>query len=145
MLFPLLFVGFVLLSKNYLTNMSRAKAIENSKDLISEIENYKIRHGKYPISMNGAHPDFKTGVIGIEKYYYSYSGDTYNLYFEQPRFFFDQIGTQEFVVYNPKDRHIILSHDSWNMRYTDEQMLNNQGWYKSFETGIPHWNYFWFD
>jgi hypothetical protein len=44
-----------------------------------------------------------------------YAGSTYNLYFEQPKLLLDQFGTREFVVYNPQDSHLLLSHTSWHM------------------------------
>jgi hypothetical protein len=69
----------------------------------------------------------------------------YNLYFEQPKFLFDQFGTRELVVYNPKDTHLMLSHTSWHMLLEPHQLRLTQGWYASYDTGIPHWKYFWFD
>ena len=73
---------------------------------------------KFPSTLNALWKDHKTGIGGIEKYHYSHHDTTYNLFFEQPKFMLDQIGTRE---------------------------RTTQGWYASFETGIPHWKYFWFD
>lgn len=142
---PVLLLVFQFLVDKPLTNKSRTKAINSSRELIDEIDRYKLKYGKYPLTLNAISKDYKTGVTGIEKYYYTYDDTTYNIYFEQPRFFFDQFGTREFVVYNPKDNHLMLSHASWHMLLEPGQFRQRQGWYTSFDTGIPHWRYFWFD
>jgi len=128
-----------------LTNWSRNRAIQNSSELINEIENYKIRKGKYPLTLNAINKDFSTGVAGIEKYYYTYDSTSYNVYFEQPRFFFDQVGNREFVVYNPDGRHLMMSHVVWHMIMAPHHLGNSQGWYESVETGVEHWKSFMFD
>lgn len=142
---PVLLLLFQLLVDEPLTTRSRIAAMNNSRELIDDIERYKLRYGSYPLTLNGIWKDYKTGMVGIEKYHYTFDDTTYNLYFAQPRFFFDRFGTQEFVVYNPKDNHLMLSHSSWNMSFSPDQRRQTQGWYKSFDTGIPHWKYFWFD
>lgn len=128
-----------------LTKWSRNKAIQNSNELIAEIEGYKDRHGDYPLTLNAIHKDYSTGITGIEKYNYTYDNNSFNIYFEQPRFFFDQVGTREFVVYNPNDNHLMMSHTAWFMELEPHQIRNKQGWYESVESGIPHWKSFLFD
>jgi len=143
-LLPILLLVFQLSISKPLTNWSRARAIHNSSQLIDEIERYKNRYGKYPLTLNAIYKDYQTGINSIEEYHYTYDNTMYNLYFEQPRFLFDQIGTREFVVYNPKDNHLMFSHVSWHMLFEPDQLRRNQGWYASYDTGVPHWKYFWF-
>lgn len=144
-LLPVLTLSCHILISKPLTEQCRLNAIQNSEQLIEEIERYHQANGTYPLTLNGLHRDFNTGIRGIDKYYYTYDTDTYHLYFEQPRFFFDQFGTREMVVYNPHDKHVILSHASWNLHFSPSQRASRQGWYVSFDTSVPHWKYFWFD
>lgn len=126
-----------------MTNWSKRKAIGNCGQMISEIETYKNTYGKYPVTLSAIWKDYKTGIRGIEKYHYTFDEDTYNLFFEQPKFFFDRFGTRELVVYNPNDNHLMLSHSSWHMN--PGQRRSAQGWYASHAMDTPHWKYFWFD
>jgi len=144
-LLPVLLFAIHLLLDKPLTKWSRNRAIQNSYELINEIEQFREKKGGYPPTLNAINKDYSTGVSGIEKYYYTYDGSTYNVYFEQPRFLFDRPGTREFVVYNPDDRHLMLSHTVWHMIMAPTQMRNSQGWYESVETGVPHWKSFLFD
>lgn len=144
-LLPISLLAFQLAVNKPLTNWSRNKAIANSKELINEIENWKTKYGNYPPTLNAVHKDYNVGIRGIEKYHYTYDNTTYNLYFEQPKFLLDQFGTREFVVYNPNDSHLMISHASWNARWEPEQIRSTQGWYASGNTGHPHWKYFCFD
>jgi len=144
-LLPILTLACHILISKPLTERCRLNAMRNSEQLIEEIEQFYQATGAYPLTLNGLNRDFKTGIRGIEKYYYTYDADTYHLYFEQPRFFLDQFGTREMVVYNPHNKHVILSHASWNIHFSPSQRANRQGWYVSFDTAVPHWKYFWFD
>ncbi len=128
-----------------LTRYSRHRAIENASELINEIERYKEKTSTYPYTLNAVWKDYYPDVAGVEKYHYSYDSSTYHIYFEQPRFFFDQFGTREIVVYNPIDEHLIVSHASWHMLLGRAQVRNTPGWYTVREAGLPHWKYFWFD
>jgi hypothetical protein len=145
LLLPILLLSFQFLAKKALTDKSRTLAMANGKLIIDEIENWKKQYGKYPQTLLAVHKDFSPGIIGIEKYHYSNDDSTYNLYFEQPKFLVDRFGTREFVVFNPGDQHLMLSHASWNTRWSPVQLRTNQGWYASGKTGLPHWKYFWFD
>jgi hypothetical protein len=127
------------------TEFSRNRAISMSAELISDIEEYHARHGQYPASLLAAWKDYYPSVVGIEKFHYAPKGDAYNLFFEQPRFLFDNIGTREFVVYNPRDEHDMISHTSWILIFTPEELQRNQGWYAVHDELSPHWKYFWFD
>ena len=84
--------------------------------LIREIEAYRTRHGRYPLSLHAQHEDYKPDVVGVEMYLYAPNGDGYNLSFEQPKFFLDRFGTREWVVYNPRDQHRMYSHAAWRPR-----------------------------
>lgn len=119
--------------------------MQNAQEIITELENHRGRHGKYPDAVEGEWPDYQTGIAGIEKYQYARDGDTYNLFFEQPRFFFDQFGTREFVAYNPADSHLLVAHASVHIFSDPQQVRRSQGWYTSFPAGVDHWKVFWFD
>jgi len=143
--FPIILLAFPLVVQKPLTDWSRNKAIANSRELIDEIENFRKKYGKYPPTLNAVHKDYKVGIRGIEKYHYTYDNTTYNLYFEQPKLLLDLFGSREFVVYNPNEKHLMISHASWNARWEPEQVRTTQGWYASGETGHKHWKYFLFD
>jgi hypothetical protein len=144
-LLPVSLIILQLLITRPLTDWSRSTAIQNSTALIEEIEIYKSKHGKYPITLNAINKDYKTGINSIEKYHYTYDNTSYNIYFEQTRFFFHKFGTRELVVYNPADNHLMVSHVVWHMLFEPGQLRNNQGWYASSDTGIQHWKSFYFD
>lgn len=144
-LFPIFLLSLQFTIAIPLTTWSRNRAINNSSEIIGELERYKLQYDSYPVTLNANWKDYETGIVGIEKYHYSHDDSTYNLYFEQPRFLWDQFGTIECVVYNPKDNHVILSHASWHMLLGPDRSRHNQGWYMSSETGVPHWNSFLFD
>jgi hypothetical protein len=128
-----------------LTEWSRNQAIANSREFISDIEEYRARYGRYPTSLLAQWNDYYPGVVGVEKYHYAPHGDTYNLFFEQPRFLFDNIGTREWVVYNPSDEHRMYSHTSWFLLLSPEELERSQGWYAVHDSPTPHWKYFSFD
>ncbi|MBS1557007.1 MAG: hypothetical protein JSU09_18960 [Bacteroidetes bacterium] len=128
-----------------LTRYSRNRAIENASELIHEIERYKVKTGTYPLTLNAVWKDYYPDVAGVEKYHYSYDSNTYHVYFEQPRFFFDQFGTREIVAFNPEDEHLIVSHASWYMLLGQSQVRSTPGWYAVHDARLPHWKYFWFD
>ena len=99
---------------------SRNRAILNSVTLITAIEGYRARNGKYPTSLLAEWPDFKPDVIGIPQYRYEPHGESYNLVFEQFNYRF---GTREFVVYNPRDEHVMTAHASDILELTPEQLV----------------------
>ena len=128
-----------------LTAASRARAIASSAEMIANIEAYREAQGRYPNSLLGVWKDYYPRVVGVERYYYRPERDAYNLYFEQPRFLLDKIGTREFVVYNPRDEHLMVSHPSFMLRLTPAQWESYGGWYAVHDVGTDHWRYFWFD
>jgi hypothetical protein len=128
-----------------ITEFSRNRAIANSSEFIGDIEAYHDEYGYYPASLSAMWKDYYPDIVGIEKFHYSQFGESYNLFFEQPRFLIDNVGTREWVVYNPNDEHRMFSHTAWFLLLTPEQLERSQGWYSVHDTSIPHWKYFWFD
>lgn len=84
--------------------------MSNSSDFIGDIEAYHVQHGRYPASLLAMWKDYYPDVIGVEKYHYAPGDNAYDLFFEQPRFLLDNIGTRGWVVYNPGDEHRMFSH-----------------------------------
>jgi hypothetical protein len=123
---------------------SRNRAILNSAPVISAIENYRARNGKYPASLLAEWPDFKPDVVGIREYRYEPHGEAYNLVFEQFNYRF---GTREFVVYNPRDEHVMTAHASDILELTPEQLVveRTRGHHARHDLPQPHWKIFWFD
>ena len=124
---------------------SRNRAIANGSELINEIERHRATYGSYPDSLSAVWKDYHPSVVGIDQYHYAKSGEAYSIFFEQPRFFFDNFGTREFVMYNKNDEHVMPSHVSWILLWSAEQLKTQQGWYTTRDTGTRHWKYFWFD
>jgi hypothetical protein len=127
------------------TAFSRNYAITMSAEFINDIEEYRAVHGYYPSSLLAVNEDYYPSVVGIENFHYAPDGDAFNLFFEQPRFLLDNIGTREFVVYNMLDEHLMISHTAWILTWTPEELAVSQGWYAVYDTSSPHWKYFWFD
>jgi len=142
---PLIVLVAQILLARPATEFSRNYVIAHSAELIDDIEQYHTTYGKYPEALQAVWKDYYPDVVGIEKFHYVPYADAYNLYFEQPRLFFDIFGTREFVVYNPSDEHLMLSHTSWFMLLQPEQLEETQGWYEVNDASSPHWKYFWFD
>jgi cbb3-type cytochrome oxidase subunit 3 len=123
---------------------SRNRAIQNSAPLLAAIENYRARNGKYPTSLLAELPDYGPHVIGIREYRYEPHGEGYNLVFEQFNYRF---GTREFVVYNPRDEHVMTAHASDILELTPEQLVveRTRGHHARHDLPQPHWKIFWFD
>jgi hypothetical protein len=120
----------------------RNYAIRQSATLINDIEGYRQANGRYPASLAALWPDYKPGVIGIERYHYEPYGDAYNLYFEQ---YAVPFGTREIVMYNKLDEHHFPSHAMDILRWTPEQLRSRKAYYALHDAASPHWKYFWFD
>jgi len=123
---------------------SRDRAIRNSARLVAAIEQYRSAHGRYPASLLSVQPDYSAGVMGITKYHYEPHRDAYNLFFEH---FTYQPGTQEIVMYNPRDEHVMTSHARSILELTPEQLAleRTRGHYALHSAPHLHWKYFWFD
>ena len=123
-------------------DFSRDYAIRQSAALVSDIEKYHQANGRYPASLLALHQDYKPGVIGVERYFYEPNGDAYNLFFERMS---NQLGARELVVYNPRDEHLVVVHDSDVLLWTPEQLRARRTFNFVHDTSIAHWKYFWFD
>jgi hypothetical protein len=144
-LIPLILTVLQISLAPQMTSFSRTHAMASSREFIDDIEAYQAEYGRYPTSLLAMWKDYYPDVVGIEKFHYTPSDSAYNLFFEQPRFLLDTIGTREWVVYNPGDEHQIFSHTAWFLLLTPEELERSQGWYAVHETPVPHWRYFWFD
>lgn len=123
---------------------SRNRAILNSAPLLAAIEEYRERNGTYPASLLAEWPDYKPDVIGIREYRYEPHGEAYNLVFEQFNY---RLGTREFVVYNPRDEHVMTAHAVDILQLTPEQLVveRTRGHNARYDLPQPHWKIFWFD
>jgi hypothetical protein len=128
-----------------MTERSRSRAMTNSAELIGDIEAYKTRNGRFPQALFGLHKDYSPSVIGVERFHYAPQGDAYHLYFEQPRFVLDRLGTQDLVVYNGRDEQLMVGHTARILDQPPERLVNAQGWYEAQEASSPHWKSFFFD
>jgi len=62
----------------------RNRAIAKSAELIDSLERYHGARGRYPRSLSGLWPDYKTSVVGIEQFHYAATDSAYSLFFELP-------------------------------------------------------------
>ena len=65
--------------------------------------------------------------------------------FEQPVPIISAPGTREFVVYNPRGQHVMLSHASWNLTRSWATLSERQGWYSVHDAVQAGWKCFRFD
>ena len=123
---------------------SRDRAIENSAQIIADIESHRAANGQYPPSLLSVSRDYSPGIVGVDRYQYEKRGDAFNLVFELPA---RNFGTREFVVYNPRDEQVFTSHAFDLLRNTPEQLRLEwtRGHYAVHAAKQPHWKYFWFD
>ena len=124
--------------------ISRNRTIRGSAQFINAIEAYRAAHGRYPLSLESVHHDYDPPTVGVERYRYEPYGQSYNVFFEQLTW---PIGTQEFVMYNPRDEHVMIVHNQDLLESTPEQVDRERNFHAraARDTGVPHWKYFWFD
>lgn len=122
------------------SEFSRNRAIENSSDLIRDIEGYRDRQGRYPPSLLSVHRDYKPSVVGVEQYHYEPNGDAYNVYFEQLSLVF---GTQEFVMYNKLGEHEMTAHKMDLLELSPAEI--RRGYHAVHAASRRHWKRFLFD
>lgn len=142
---PITVLAAQLVLETSVTNRSRRLAMSNARTLVLDLEDYRARHGRYPLSLAAIYGDYDPGVIGIARYHYAAREDGYDLYFEQPLFLLDDVGAREFVVYNPREDHRMISHAGWILDLGPEAVRANQGWYRAADAGLPRWRAFRFD
>ncbi|HET9479887.1 MAG TPA: hypothetical protein VFO72_11110 [Pyrinomonadaceae bacterium] len=124
---------------------SRNRAILNSSPLIATLEQHRATNGRYPTSLQSVWPDYQPNIIGIREYSYAPHGDSYNLFFFEQ--FTYRFGTREFVMYNPRDEHVMTAHATDILELTPQQLAleRTRGHYARHDLPQPHWKLFWFD
>jgi hypothetical protein len=110
--------------------------------MIADIERYRASRGRYPPSVLSVWEGYSPSLIGIDRYHYEPSGDSFNLVFEQAAWVF---GTREFVVYNPRGEQVMTSHAMDILQFTPERLERARGYYAVRAASHPHWKCFWFD
>jgi len=118
------------------------RAIENSAEMIRDIEQYRDTHGAYPPSLLSLWPDYRPLVVGVRQYRYEPHREAYNLYFEV---FSTQLDSHEIVMYNKRDEHVMTSHDRDLLLRTPAELVLRRGYYAMLDTSRPHWRRFLFD
>jgi hypothetical protein len=141
---PLAAAAFQFAFVDQAVEASRNRAMRNAAPLIAAIERHRAEHGRYPPSLLASWGDFAPGVIGIERYYYEPHFDAYNLVFEQ---FTYRLGTDEYLVYNPRDEQVFTAHAVDILELTPAQLAleRTRGHYEEGPASQPHWKYFRFD
>lgn len=123
-----------------IASRARSRVIANSAPLIAGIERYRARHGAYPASIFALYGDVKPAVVGVQRYYYEPSGDSYNLIFEEPS---PAFGLRRFVVYNPHDKQRLTVHETDRLVLDDAGLdADNAGYTIVKPLPQPHWKLF---
>lgn len=121
---------------------ARRRGMANSAPLIAEIEQYRERHGRYPDSILALYGDVKPAIMGVERYHYEPSGESYNLLFEEPALAF---GLRHFLVYNPRDAQRVTVHETDRLRLDDAGLdADNAGYTLVQPLRERHWKRFTF-
>lgn len=142
---PVATLAFQLAVAGPATDASRRRTAAGAGELIGAIEQYHAREGSYPSALGAVWKDYHPGTVGVERFHYAARGESYDLFFEQPRFLLDDIGTREFVVYNPRDEQRMISHTAAILLADPDQLAARQGWYAVRDGPGPHWKSFSFD
>jgi hypothetical protein len=133
---PIILLAFRVTVLTRAADWSRDRAIQHSATLITEIEGFRQRHGRYPVSLQSLNPDVPTGVVGIERFLYEPSGDAYNLFFVRPHIEMDAL---EVVMFNPRDEHRFTSHELDILQYDGEHLDLRRGDRRRTRLPQPHW------
>lgn len=141
-LIPILILAARFAFMAHAVEFSRNRVIENSRPIINDIEAFYARNGHYPESLHSEWEDYKPGIVGVGRYYYEPSGKAYNLFFEQ---YSDQIGTREFVMYNPLGEHRMSAHNGDRLLYSIAEQSRMWGWHRVVQMPQENWKYFHFD
>ena len=123
-----------------ISTYSRNTAIHKSEMLIAAIENYNIKEGKYPASLNelkGKYIDKipKPSVMGVANYRYTKVNNHYTLSFSQWK---DGTALEELVIY---DKNPGLYNDYAHFDYKIDR-YRIKGAFESHNTGIKNWRYY---
>ena len=114
--------------------------IQQSEQLIQDIEAYKKNNGYYPTSLLSTIEDYHTGVSGIPRFHYEIKGNAYNLYFAQIS---NMLGTEEIVMYNKLDEQEMTVHNQDLLRIPYDSIIH--GHHKVQQLPQGHWKIFYFD
>ncbi len=114
--------------------------IQQSEQLIQDIEAYKKANGRYPVSLLSTIEDYKPRVSSIPRFHYERNGDAYNIYFKQTS---EMLGTEEVVMYNKLGEHEMTVHNQDLLRIAPENIL--RGYHKQADLPQKHWKIFYFD
>src|SRR5688572_11623620 len=137
---PMVVISIRLTLFEQFKNQSTDYVIQQSEQLIQDIESYKKTNGHYPLSLLSTIEDYRTNVSGIDRFHYELKGDAYNLYFEQ---FSEMLGTEEIVMYNKLDEHEMTVHNQDLLRIPDQQII--RGYHQVKKLPQSHWKIFYFD
>ena len=139
---PLVVLAAQTLLVDAVTTRARNRVIANGAPLIAEIERYRQRRGGYPESLFSIWGDYKPSTVGVERYHYERSGETYNVIFREPSLGF---GTRRFVVYNPRDTQRVTIHEQDRLLLDEAALDADNAGYTVIETlPQPHWKAFLF-
>ena len=87
-------------------------------------------------------PDYHPDVIGIERYRYEPSGESFNLYFEMPS---ADLATSLIVMYNPRGEQDFSSHEADLLQLSPEQIRLQRGYFAAHQLAQAGWKRFLFD
>lgn len=121
---------------------SRERAIANAAGILGDIERFRDRTGAYPIALNSLASDYAPDVIGIERYGYEPSGESFNLYFAAVP---TDFATEEIVMYNPRGGQDFSSHDADLLQLSPDDIRQQRGYFRSHDLPARGWKRFLFD
>ena len=122
---------------------SRNLAIERSKVLITAIEEFKMKQGKYPESLEQLQPVYLSEIpspkiMGILHFRYNRIEDRYSVSFSQ----WLEIGSlEEIVLYDKTNLRNNLQGEYAKYNYGLD-LWRVHGAFASYETGHDHWRYY---
>jgi hypothetical protein len=122
--------------------VARDRAIANAAGILDDIERFRQRTGGYPIAIQSLVPDYHPDVVGIERYRYEPSGESFNLYFEMPS---TDLATSLIVMYNPRGEQDFSSHAVDLLQLSPEEVRRRRGYFASERLPQPGWTMFLFD
>lgn len=125
------------------SNFSRNYAIQRSQSLIASIEDYKIKEGHYPESLEKLEPRYPGKiqapyVMGIDKFRYNRINDQYSLSFSQ---WLDWGSLEEIVLY---DKCNLRNNLRGNYASYDYQfdLCRIKGAFAVYDTKHANWQYY---
>jgi hypothetical protein len=141
-LVPGVVVGAQLAMSRPLTSFAWKHTMDGMEPLIADIERYRATNGRYPHSLFSEWMDYRPSVIGVRGYQYETSGEVFSLAVQVPTFSFD---SQEYLLYNPADNHVMASHDADLLLRTSAELVQYRGYYTAHSLDRPHWTLLSFD